>query len=240
MSSLQPADPVMSPTGYTLPPVAPEDWHAPEDIAEAVGWDVPLPTYEDLALYQFTVEQYDRLCECEIFDPRERVFLLDGLLARKMSKNPPHIIATENLTLLLVRATPDGWFPSSQNSVVMKPRSEPEPDMKIVRGCPGDYRRKKPTPADVALVIEVSEITLRLDQTTMKRRYAASGIAIYWIVNLVANRIEVYTEPTGPDPSPDYRSRVDYGPDDAVPFVIEGREIARIPVRAILPPALDA
>ena len=41
--------------------------------------------------------------------------------------------------------------------------------------------------------------------------------------------------PTGPDAEPHYRQRQDYGPDDAVPLVLEGKEIDRIPVCDLLP-----
>ena len=47
--------------------------------------------------------------------------------------------------------------------------------------------------------------------------------------------IEVFTEPTGPDPQPHYRQSRIYGPDEEVPLVIDGREVARLAVRDILP-----
>ena len=52
---------------------------------------------------------------------------------------------------------------------------------------------------------------------------------------LVAMTVEVYTEPTGPAAAPTYRARRDFGPDDAVPLVIDGAEIARIAARELLP-----
>jgi Uma2 family endonuclease len=197
--------------------------------------DGPIPIYEGLVLYQFTVEQYQRLGECEIIGSDESVFLLDGMIVYKMTKNSPNVIASDSLMPLLVRAMPEGWHLSNQNPVVIKPRNEPEPDFKIVRGRPNDYRHRKAEPPDVAVLIEISDSSLRKDQTIMKARYAKAGIPIYWIVNLVAGRIEVYTEPTGPDVSPDYRHRQDFGPDDSVPLTLDGREVTRIAVRDILP-----
>jgi hypothetical protein len=52
-----------------------------------------------------------------------------------------------------------------------------------------------------------------------------------WIINLAESKIEVYS-----DPSPTgYRQRNDYRSDESVPLVLEGREVAKIPVADLLP-----
>jgi Uma2 family endonuclease len=45
------------------------------------------------------------------------------------------------------------------------------------------------------IVAEVSESTLRDDQTRKMGLYAASGIPEYWIANLVKRQLEVHREP---------------------------------------------
>jgi len=62
-------------------------------------------------------------------------------------------------------------------------------------------------------------------------RYAASGIPVYWIVNLVDGQIEVYTGPEGNA----YANRADFRPGQDIPVVIGGRDVARIPAAGILP-----
>ncbi len=54
-------------------------------------------------------------------------------------------------------------------------------------------------------------------------------------MNLVDQRIEVYTEPAGSDEKADYQQRRDYSPADELPLVLDGRQIAAIPVRDLLP-----
>ena len=54
-----------------------------------------------------------------------------------------------------------------------------------------------PRPADVYLLVEVSDSTLIKDRTIKLPLYAAHGIPELWIVNLVDQQIEVYTEPHG-------------------------------------------
>ena len=57
-------------------------------------------------------------------------------------------------------------------------------------------------------------------------------------LNLVDGQVEVYTEPTGDVPDPDYGRLELYGPDAAVPFTLGGREVALLPVRDLLPPSV--
>jgi hypothetical protein len=56
-----------------------------------------------------------------------------------------------------------------------------------------------------------------------------------WYINLVDHQIEVYTQPTGPVPVPDYRMRQDYKRSDLVPLVIDGIALGPIPGSDILP-----
>ena len=73
------------------------------------------------------------------------------------------------------------------------------------------------------------------DRQDKGRLYARAGIVCYWIINLVDRVLEVYTDPSGPDPNPAYRHREVYHRGDSVPLIIVGQEIARIPVSEFLP-----
>jgi hypothetical protein len=53
-------------------------------------------------------------------------------------------------------------------------------------------------------------------------------------VNLKDRRIEVYTQPRGAK-QPAYKKQANYGPRDAVPVVVRGKELGRIPVKELLP-----
>jgi Uma2 family endonuclease len=186
-------------------------------------------------LYRLSLEEYHRLAEASILSD-ERVELIEGLLVKKMTKNTPHMIATANVNAVLHSVKPDGWFVMIGDPITLpESGSEPEPDAKLVRGRPHDYRGKRIGPADVALVIEVSDSSLHEDHVVKKSVYAASSVPIYWIVNIPDARIEVYTDPTGPDSSPDYRRREDYAAGTEVPLVLDGKEVARIAVADLLP-----
>ena len=209
---------------------------APPFAAQAVPVARP---QEGLRLYRLTMEQYRHLGEAQVLGPQDRVFLLDGVLVRKMTKLPPHFVAMNKANLAFFRAMPAGWHVSPDNPVELTGRpSVPEPDFAILRGLPDDYDGRLAAAADVGLLVEISDSSLRIDQTKMKMAYARAGIGIYWIVNLVDGCIEVYTEPTGDVPKPDY-GRIDlYGPEAAVPFILDGHEVARIAVGDFLPPSV--
>jgi len=70
---------------------------------------------------------------------------------------------------------------------------EPEPDVSVVTGVAEDYRSAHPTNA--VLLVEVSDTTLSYDRRRKGSLYAQAGIADYWIVNLVRQRVEVYRAP---------------------------------------------
>jgi Uma2 family endonuclease len=108
---------------------------------------------------------------------------------------------------------------------------EPEPDVAIVRGSDDDYLARHPEPPDIALIVEVSETTLSRDRGENLLAYARGPIPFYWIVNLIDNQVEVYS-----DPAPDgYKARRDFKAGDEIPVVIDGIDLGRLPVAAILP-----
>lgn len=109
--------------------------------------------------------------------------------------------------------------------------SKPEPDLAIVRGDAEDYLDHDVSARDVALVIEIAESSLSIDQKDRARVYASSGIPVYWIVNRVDHQIEVYTNP-GPD---GYRSSEILKPGQDVAVSIGGMEAGRIAVADMLP-----
>jgi Uma2 family endonuclease len=105
----------------------------------------------------------------------------------------------------------------------------------VIRGAIRDYTGRRRTPADAALVIEVAEASYRTDRYTKYAIYAAARVPIYWIVDLNRNRLEVHTEPRGEGETAHYAQLRLLDPNDEVPLVLDGREVARFAVRDILP-----
>lgn len=169
-----------------------------------------------------------------ILDGETPVEFLEGWLIEKMTKHPPHELAKGLLGDRLRELAPSGWF-VRDDAPVTTTDSEPEPDIAVARGSRRDFRMAHPGPSDLALAAEIADTSLPRDRGLKKRIDARAGIPTYWIVNLVDRRIEVYTEPSGPVEAPDYARLEEFGPDAEVSVILDGREVGRIAVRAMLP-----
>jgi hypothetical protein len=85
------------------------------------------------------------------------------------------------------------------------------------------------------LLIEVADSSLPRDQRDKARIYARGSISCYWIVNLVDQRIEVYSQPSGPVAIPTFGSFQTFQPGDSVPLYLDGSLVGTIPAADLLP-----
>ena len=188
--------------------------------------------------HRITVEEYHQMIEAGVFGPEPRVELLEGVIVDKMTKKPPHVLATDLLDDLLHHFLPrrSGYFVSMGNPVTIEERDgEPEPDAMVLRGRPRDYAGRRRTPADAALITEVSDTSYRYDRFDKWVTYAAARVPIYWILDLNRGRLEIHSEPAGEGETAYYTHTQILGPDDEVVLILDGREVARFAVREILP-----
>jgi Uma2 family endonuclease len=190
-------------------------------------------------LYRIPLEVYHGIADHGLLGPRDKVVLLDGLLVKKMTRKPPHVTATQRVVNALGRVIPPGWYVRKEDPLALPAgpagrASEPEPDVAVVRGGVDDYADRHPGPADVALIIEVADSSLREDREGLTG-YAWANIPVVWVVDLNGKVIEVYTLPTGPARPARYQDLTTFGAADEVPVVIDGREVGRIPARDLLP-----
>jgi Uma2 family endonuclease len=188
----------------------------------------------DAAFPRFSVARYQKMIEAGILTPEDKVELLENYLVLKMPRNPLHDGTVQLVAEALGPAIPRGWRLRIQLTVVLGD-SQPEPDFAVVRGDARAYLARHPGPSDVGLVIEVADSSLLRDQRDKTRIYARGGIPCYWIVNLVDQRIEVFTQPSGPIPVPAYGSFQTYQPGDSVPLVLDGNTVGSLSVNELLP-----
>ncbi len=133
--------------------------------------------------------EYEELAASGRFD-EERVELLYGAIVRMSPVKPDHDGTIQNLNHLLVRALYPRAAVRIQSAFAASSLSEPQPDVAVVP--PGDYRDAHPTEA--WLVVEVAGSSLRKDSGIKARLYAECGVPEYWIVDLVANVVDVHTD----------------------------------------------
>lgn len=153
---------------------------------------------------RLSVDQYESMIERGILPEGEPIELIDGLLVfkdraalggRPMTVGTLHQLVMEKLNALGPSFRDHGCFLRLQAPIRIPPHNEPEPDVAVVRGKPGDYAEAHPSPRDVLSAIEVSESSLERDRTTKHRLYAAAGIRQYIVINLVDRQVEVYFSP---------------------------------------------
>jgi Uma2 family endonuclease len=154
-----------------------------------------MATFSTVTPKRFTLEDYHRLIELGFLSESDRVELICGELMQMVAKGTPHTVCNTSLvyevTLLLQRRA----IVRGQEPITLPPNSEPEPDLVIARNRSDRYLSGHPSPADILLVVEVADSTLKYDQEVKLPLYAESGISDYWIFNLVVSCLEVYNQP---------------------------------------------
>jgi Uma2 family endonuclease len=185
-------------------------------------------------LHRFSVADYHRMIELGILGVDEPLELLCGSVFRQLGQGAGHDAAVEAVGSVLRRLLPPGWRVRFRSALTTQD-SEPRPDLIVVCGEPRAYVCRHPGPHEIALVVEVAAASLDLARRNKARVYGGAGIAGYWIVNLVDRQLEVFTQPSGPDPQPAYRQVQTYSPQDKVPLVVDGQVVATLDVKDLFP-----
>jgi Uma2 family endonuclease len=148
---------------------------------------------QQVTRWRFTVHDYHRMGEAGILHEDDRVELIEGEIVEMAAISTRHFSCVNRLNQLLVISVGNEAVVSVQNPVRLNEHTEPQPDLAVIR--PRDYSESLPEPADVLLLIEVSDTTLAYDRGVKLSLYAQADIEEVWIVNLPADTIECYTDP---------------------------------------------
>lgn len=196
--------------------------------------NVGLADIPSSAIWRLSVEQYHAMIDRDILHSGDPIELLEGVLVPKMTRNPPHRIALAHLHDLLLMLIDREWHVETQEAITLE-ASEPEPDLAVIQGRVDDYPDRHPGPDEIGLVVEVADSSLSQDRGLKKRIYARAGIVEYWIVNLIDQQIEVYSNPTGPIDQPAYQQRLVFQPGESVPVKLGGVDLGAVAVSQVLP-----
>jgi Uma2 family endonuclease len=213
--------PFEAPASRILPPS--EESPAEEALGLTLAW-----------IWRFSVDQYHAMADAGILTEEDPVELLGGWLIRKMTQKPEHPVVVDLVRDAFASRLFAGGYVRTQAPVTLA-GGEPEPDVVLVRGARREFLRRHPGPDEIALVAEIADTSLARDRGVKRQMYAQAGIPIYWIVNLIDRRIEVYTEPASGAEPPEYGQRRDYEVSEVVPVVIDGVEAGHLAVQEVLP-----
>ncbi|MGH2716994.1 MAG: Uma2 family endonuclease [Actinomycetota bacterium] len=146
--------------------------------------------------WSFTVDDYQAMGAAGILAEDDRVELIDGVIAEMTPIGARHVSCLMRLNAALTIPLDGRALVSIQGSVRLSERSEPQPDVAVVR-MDRDYSTQLPGPADILLLIEVADTSLGYDQAIKLPLYARAGVDELWIIDLAGQRINRYRSPEG-------------------------------------------
>jgi len=159
----------------------------------------PPPTATGPRTWKWTREQYYGLGEQGFFQGK-RVELIHGEIVEMSPIGWRHRLATGLVSEALARIFATGFYVDVQQPITVPgvaAGSEPQPDVAVISGDRRDYADH---PTTAALVVEVADSSLAFDIGEKASLYASAGIADYWVIDLVHNRLYIFRDPR-PDPA---------------------------------------
>jgi Uma2 family endonuclease len=139
--------------------------------------------------HRTTAVEYRRMGEASVFAPDARLELIAGEIIDMPPIGSRHAATVERFSRMFHHHAANDFSVRTQQPVALNDYSEPVPDIVLVRSRADDYAREHPTPADVLLVIEVAETTLRYDLDKKVPLYARSEIREVWIADLARREV---------------------------------------------------
>ena len=162
---------------------------------------------DGVRVWKWTRDTYYRAAREGWFEGR-RVELMDGEIEEMAAMLGPHARATSRTSgVLTVLFGIENYDIRPQCPLDLGALFQPEPDIAVVTREAMNAAPASGHPSSAVLVVEVSDATLRRDQTVKMSLYASAGIGEYILINLVNERIEVRRDPK---PAPEARFGADY------------------------------
>jgi Uma2 family endonuclease len=177
------------------------------------------------ARHKLDVDDYHRMADAGIFGEDDRIELIDGDLIDMAPIGQGHAAIVMELNEALCMACAGRAIVSPQNPVRLDRLNEPQPDLAVLRRRADFYATgERPGPADVLLLVEVADSSLRFDQTVKLPLYARAGIAEVWIVDLKRRVLDAYRLPAGDG----YAEMVTHQPGDQLALVLAPEIVVKL------------
>ena len=149
----------------------------------------------NLAKHSFTVSEYERMGEADVFPPDARFELIEGEIIEMSPIGSRHAACVNIISDVFNKQLRGKSIVRTQSPIVLDDFSEPEPDVAILKFREDYYREAHPRPNDILMVIEVAETTVPYDRHVKMRLYSRAGIPEYLILNLPEDLLEYHSQP---------------------------------------------
>ena len=143
----------------------------------------------------FTVDEYYAMADAGILNAEERVELIDGEIIVMSPIGNEHASSVDVAAHFLRPMAPGHFIVRVQSHIRLDERTQPEPDVVLLKWRDDFYHHRAPAAEDVLLLIEVSHTSLSYDRNIKLALYARFLIPEVWLANIPARVIEAYTDP---------------------------------------------
>jgi Uma2 family endonuclease len=153
-------------------------------------------TAEILQLRRFTVDDYHRMVPAGILGPDDRVELIDGAVIEMTPIGSRHAGCVNRLNQWFMQRCLGRATVQIQGPLRLSRWSEVEPDLLVLRQRADFYAGRHARPADVRLLIEVADSSLRRDREIKMPLYAQSRIPLVWLVDVERRVVRAHRSPS--------------------------------------------
>lgn len=148
-----------------------------------------------LQRHRLTTSDVAQMLAAGILKEDDRIELIEGELIEMAPIGSLHAGTVDQLLQRLSAHCSEQAIVRVQNPVALADRSEPQPDVVLLRPRADHYKSAHPGPEDVLLLIEVADASLSYDRDVKIPLYARHGIREVWLVDLIAKRLLVHRQP---------------------------------------------
>ena len=144
----------------------------------------------------FTVDDYYKMVDAGILQNGERTELIDGEIIELSAMGARHAAVVTQFTDVLVPLFKGKALLRPQLPLRLNQFNEPQPDIVLLKPRQDRYASRHPGPADVFLVVEISDSSLKYDRDVKLHIYAAARLPEVWIADLAGDALLVYRDPS--------------------------------------------
>ncbi|NJL66711.1 MAG: Uma2 family endonuclease [Oscillatoriales cyanobacterium RU_3_3] len=144
----------------------------------------------------FTVQEYHMMGEAGIFSKGDRTELIEGEIIQMAAIGTRHARSVKRLNRRFNEIPEDLAIIGVQDPIQLTERTEPQPDVVLLQPRADYYGSAHPLPSEVLLLVEVADSTVDYDRNVKIPIYSRSLIQEVWLVDLNAECLEVYRQPT--------------------------------------------
>ena len=153
-------------------------------------------TAMEIARRRFTVDEYYQMAQAGILGEDDRIELIEGEIMEMVPIGTRHSASVMRLNWIFNRLVGDQAMISIQNPLRLGERSEPQPDLMLLKPRRDFYSAAHPGPEDVLLVVEVIETSTIYDREVKVPLYAKYSIIEVWLLDLQKEKVISCRQPS--------------------------------------------